>query len=446
MEIKEIWNQVLTEMEQSIGKDSTDLWIKSINPLLIENNTIKLEIPNSIIYENIKKESYDLKIIESLKKITGMDFNLDFSISIKHEIKREPAHIEIPKEKKNTFETRLIPRYLFENIIEGESNRFAITMSKKVALNPGKDINPFFIYSQPGMGKTHLLHAIGNEILKNNPNAKILFASADIFVDEYIRVLQEKNYDAFRNKYRSLDCLLLDDVQFIVKKESSEQEFFHTFNALFSFQKQIVVTSDKAPNDLELNERLVSRFMGGTIADIKQPEYELRVAILDMENRTNNYNLPSDVIKYIANSVTDSIRSLKGCISTVAHYCANNNIYPSIDTVENLIKDYVNPNREDNQFISIEKIKEIVAKEYNIGIHEFNAKTRAERVAFARQIAMYLASTLTNKSLPEIGKDFNKDHSTVIYSRDKIMKLMNEDPFFNKQINEIITKLKEKKG
>lgn len=443
-QLKEIWNLTLDKVESKAGKDLTDLWVRSINPLLFENDTLKLEISNSLIYDNLKKNSLDSAIISSLSEILGREIKIEFNISIKPEAKKEInfSVFQAPEKKQNYSETGLSPSYTFDEILEGESNRFAIIMAKKVAENPGGSSNPYFVYAPSGMGKTHILHAIGNEILKKKANAKILYVSADSFVDEFIQVIKEGKFDSFRTKYRTLDCLLLDDVQFIVKKERSEEEFFHTFNSLFEYKKQIVVSSDKAPNDLELNERLITRFKTGAIADIKRPEYELRVAILNKENEKNNFRLPSDVINFIAEKVTDSIRSLKGCVTNVAHFCINNNIYPSIDTVENLVKDYIPAGDNSSIYVSIDKIKEEVAKAFNLNPSDINLKTRAERISLPRQVAMYLACTLTDKSLPEIGEAFGKNHATVIFARDKVLQMIQTDPFFNKSINDIINKIK----
>ncbi len=444
-QIKEIWNEVLQKTESSVGKDLTDLWIRSIKPLVIENDTIKLEIPNPIIYDNLKKLSLVQAINLALKEVLGREINLDFTVSIKQDIKKDlpSPQYSVPLEKKqNYLETGLSQSYTFSEIVEGESNRFAVTIAKKVSENPGGSSNPYFVYAPSGMGKTHILHAIGNEIMRRRPSARVLYVSADTFVDEFIQVIKENRFDSFRNKYRKLDCLLLDDVQFIVKKERSEEEFFHTFNSLFEFKKQIVVSSDKAPNDLELNERLITRFKTGAIADIKRPEYELRVAILNKENEKNNFHMPSDVVNFIAEKVTDSVRSLKGCINNVAHFCINNSVYPSIDTVENIIKDYIPVGEKDSVYVSIEKIREHVARAYNLNPSDLNLKTRTERISFARQVAMYLACNMTDKSLPEIGEAFGKDHSTVIYARDKVIQMIQNDPFLNKFINDIINKIK----
>ena len=452
--LKEIWNKIVQELELEIGKDSIDLWIKPLKPIVIEGNILKIEVPNSIFYKTIS-EKYEKNIAAIIKKITGKDFTMDYSISLSsaEEKKENNQTIQYIKSEEKSKQEKLPPfinpYYTFDSIVVGDFNRFAYNVAKNISQYPGTNQNPFFIYSPPGMGKTHLLHAIANEIFRTKPHLKILYISTESFVNEFISALQEKNPDAFRNKYRKLDCFLLDDVQFFTmgeKKIKSEEEFFYTFNTLFELKKQIVITSDRNPSGLNLDERLTSRFKSGTIADIARPEYEARVAILNEENEKNKFNIPQDVINFIAEKIADNIRSLKGCISTVGHYSVQNNIYPSIDLAQNLIKDYINPHEESTRDkLNIKDIEEIVAENYGVSISELKSKNKTDRIAFARQVAMYLMCTLTDKSLPEIGELFKKDHSTVIYARNKITQMMNSDPFLSEQINSIVNKIKSKK-
>jgi len=452
--LKEIWNKIVQELELEIGKDSIELWIRPLKPIIIEGNVLKIEVPNSIFYKTIS-EKYEKNIIAIIKNITAKDFTIDYSISLSSAEEKKENNQNIPYikiEEKNTQEklpSFINPYYTFDTIVVGDFNRFAYSVAKNIAQYPGTSQNPFFIYSPPGMGKTHLLHAIANEIFKTKPHLKILYISTESFVNEFISALQEKNPDAFRNKYRKLDCFLLDDVQFFImgeKKIKSEEEFFYTFNHLFELKKQIVITSDRNPSELNLDERLTSRFKSGTITGIARPEYEARVAILNEENEKNKFNIPQDVINFIAEKVTDNIRSLKGCISTVGHYFIQTNTYPSIDLAQKLIKDFINPYEEHhNDKVDIEDIEEIVSETYGVTINELKSKTKTDRIAFARQVAMYLMCTLSDKSLPEIGELFKKDHSTVIYARNKITQMMNSDPFLSEQINSIVNKIKSKK-
>jgi chromosomal replication initiator protein len=333
------------------------------------------------------------------------------------------------------------PNYTFETFIEGASNRFAYASAVGISQNPGKS-NPFFIYSAPGLGKTHLLHGIANEMLKTNPSARIIYTASENFVNEYIETLQNKTPETFRNKYRKLDCLLLDDIQFLIGKDRSEEEFFYTFNSLFESKKQIVVTSDRPPKELALSQRLVSRFLSGLAVDIKMPDLETRIAILRQKKELHKFIIPDDVITFIAEHVKKNIRELEGCLITVGNYCTNMRTQPTIDIVKEIIKDYISPGDQDDSRINIDLIKTVVADKYNLDLKDFKSPRRNEAIAFPRQVAMFLACDLTELSLPEIGAAFNRDHTTVMFARDKMKQLVHSDPYFNELINLLISKIK----
>ena len=311
-----------------------------------------------------------------------------------------------------------------------------------MAKTPGLQANPFFIYSAPGLGKTHLLHAIAHGIFKNNSSARILYTASENFVNEYIDSVRGGATEQFRNKYRKLDCLLLDDIQFLVNKDRSEEEFFYTFNSLFESKKQIVVTSDRPPRELALGQRLISRFLSGVVADIKIPDFETRMAILRQKRDQHNYKLPDDVITFIAENVKKNIRELEGCLITVVNFFSNMPVQPSIDSVRELIKDHISDQDHDDKKVTIELIKTIVSDKYSVELKDFNSKKRSENIAFPRQVAMYLANTLTDLSLTDIGEAFGRDHATVIYAKNKIGQLVQSDPYFNETLNQIISKIK----
>ncbi|MEF3280713.1 MAG: chromosomal replication initiator protein DnaA [Elusimicrobiota bacterium] len=437
----DIWNKIKEEIAEEIKKDNLDIWFSSINNVILNNETLEIEVPNTLYIENISKKENIIK--ERIKIITGKDINIKYSVNQKNEVEPKDLYPKTKEYIPNPLKSNLNPAYTFEELIVHNFNQLAAGFSKNVVNEMGK--LPLFIYSKPGLGKTHMLQAIGNEILKTRPLSKILYITAEDFVNEYINSINHKNIDVFRNKYRNLDCFLIDDIQFIVAKERSEEEFFFTFNALFEYKKQIVVASDRPPNDIQINERLISRFKSGLVADIKTPDYEARMAILNKENEKQNYKIPQDVIDFIAQNVKDSIRSLKGCLSMVYHYSVYSNEYPTIDRTKEWIKDYLSVNNTNysNQ-ISIDDIQKIIAEEYGITVEEIKSKQRSERFAIPRQIAMYIACEITNISLPDIGKAFDKDHSTVIYARDKIKQLLNSEPFFAEKINNLINKIKNK--
>ena len=439
-DIKSVWEELLKKLGSEVGSESIDLWIRPIKPLFIEDGTLKLEVPDSIIYNTVKQR-YEEKIVSLLLALTGKDLKINYSMSLAPSepppaAKPAPVPVALPS---NYFSFN--PNYTFESFIMGTSNRFAVASAEGVAKTPGQT-NPFFIYSAPGLGKTHLLHAIAHGIFRNNPGAKILYTASENFVNEYIDAVRGQATEQFRSKYRKLDCLLLDDIQFLVDKERSEEEFFYTFNSLFDSKKQVVVTSDRPPRELALGQRLISRFLSGVVADIKIPDFETRVAILRQKRDHHKYDIPDDIITFIAENVKKSIRELEGCLITVGNFCSNMKIQPSIDAVKEIIKDHISDPEHDDKKVTIELIKNVVSDKYNIEMKDFNSKKRNENIAFPRQVAMYLACSLTEMSLNDIGDAFGRDHATVLYAKNKIGQMVQTDPYFNETLNQMIAKIK----
>lgn len=443
----DIWQEILSELSEEIKKEELDIWFNSVEKaeLDLDNNKFTIYIPNSFYIQWISKKEEKMK--NKLRVITGKDIDIKYETyqATPTQILQNTSKIEEQDETVNRFNTNLSSEYTFDDMVVADFNKFAVTLSKQVTNEIGKN-NPLFIYSKPGLGKTHILHAIGNELINKKSGIKVLYATAEYFVNEYIDSIKQNKVDVFRNKYRNLDCLLIDDIQFIVEKGRSEEEFFFTFNTLFEGRKQIVITSDRSPNDINLNERLISRFKSGLVADIKPPVYEERMAILKREVEKNGYNIQEEILTFVAQNVKDSIRSLKGCIMVIHHHSVYSGEYPTLDRVKEWIKDYIPIGSIENEIsnISIENIQAAVAEEYGVSIDDLKSKQRTERLAFPRQIAIYLAcELLPSMSLPEIGKAFNKDHSTVIHARDKIRQILNTDPFFSEKINVLINKIKK---
>lgn len=439
-DIKEIWQEVVKNLGTDIGPEAVDLWLSEIKPLIIEGDTLKLEVPNSIIYDTVKQR-YEEKIVSLLAHFTGKTLKLNYTMSLVQtepvpQSKATPASLALPA---NYYSFN--PNYTFESFIMGTSNRFAFASAEGVAKTPGQT-NPFFIYSAPGLGKTHLLHAIAHGVFKNNSSARILYTASENFVNEYIDSVRGGATEQFRSKYRKLDCLLLDDIQFLLDKERSQEEFFYTFDALFQSKKQVVLTSDRPPRELAMNERIISRFLQGVVADIKIPDFETRMAILRQKRDQHKFDLPDDIITFIAENVKKNIRELEGCLITVVNFFSNMRIQPSIDAVRELIKDHISDQDHEDKKITIELIKGVVSDKYSVEIKDFNSKKRSENIAFPRQVAMYLAGTMTDLSLTDIGEAFGRDHATVIYAKNKIGQLVQTDPYFNETLNQIISKIK----
>jgi chromosomal replication initiator protein len=338
--------------------------------------------------------------------------------------------------------SNLNPKYTFETFVIGESNRFAHAASVAVAEAPAQRYNPMFIYGGVGLGKTHLMHAIGHYTLEQWPNKKVVYVSCEKFTNDFIDSIQNKNNISFRNKYRNVDVLLIDDIQFIAGKEGTQEEFFHTFNALHDANKQIVISSDRPPKEIPtLEERLRSRFEWGLITDIQAPNLETRIAILKKKANTENIDINNDVLVFIANKIQSNIRELEGALIRVNAFSRLTNQPIDVDLATDALKDIISARKP--EVITIDLIKEVTAKYFNIEVNDFNLKKRTKSIAYPRQVAMYISREMTELSLPKIGEEFGgRDHSTVIHAIDKINKEMENNFDFKNLINRIMKDIK----
>lgn len=444
LNINEIWADFLKKLENNLGKDICEMWIKPMKITSFKGGILKIELPSEVWLKTIK-DRYESSIIQALTEILNTTFSIEYNIPLKEEIP-EQDYVSLPEnsvyQQKNPFINKLNSYFTFEGFIEGPSNRFAYKASEAVVKKMGERTNnPFVIFSSPGLGKTHLLHAIGNQLLKENPFAKVLYMSGEGFVSEYIESLQKSTQDSFRKKYRSLDCLLIDDIQFVVGKERCEEEFFYTFNSLFDNRKQIVLTSDRTPNQLGLSERLSSRLLSGIVAEIKRPDLETRIAILRQKRDSNNFDITDDVLAFIAEGVQGSIRELEGCLFRLTTYCNIHGVNATISIAKEVLADILTLEKE-KYSISINQIKKVVCKYFKVSIEDLNSKKKNNSIAWPRQVSMYLATELTSLSLPEIGREFNRDHSTVIHAKEKVKEEIDNNLLFAPIINDLITKVK----
>lgn len=438
---------VFQDIETIIGKDTYDMWLRPAQ-FAYDGTTLTISLPNQFWGKTIR-ERYEHIIKDAFLKHLGAE------IAVMYEVSAQPPAPSInsaqdvipvrpeaaPVLPKNPFSARLNSAYTFDNFIESPSNRFAYKAAEAVVHKLGnRENNPLVIYSAPGLGKTHLLHAIGNQILKENPNAKVLYMSGEEFVSEYIEALQNKSSESFRKKYRSLDCFLMDDIQFVAGKAASETEFFYTFNTLFESRKQIVLSSDRTPQQLDLDERLSSRLLSGIIAEVKKPNLETRIAILRQKRESINFDIGDDVLAFIAEGVQTNIRELEGSLFRLVAYCGMHGVTPTIAIAKELLADILT--NDTDLSINVNSIKKIVGKHFNIKMEDFNSKRKTQSIAWPRQIAMYLTTELTDLSLPEIGREFNRDHSTVVHARDVVKEKIEVDPFFAAEINQIILDIK----
>lgn len=445
-----IWQETLDKLEKEVSPQNFTTWIKPLHFVDINNDQVTLEVPNRFIKDWLR-DNY-LKSIENIMSEIGtVNYRINIHINAKATTtnfkKTETENKKNPKtviqERVETFDSlsNINTKYTFDSFVSGTSNQFAHAAAMAVANNPATTYNPLFIYGGVGLGKTHIVHAIGNEILSKNKGMKIRYYSSEKFTNELINSLRHAKMDEFRNKFRSIDVLLIDDIQFIAGKKSTQEEFFHTFNALYESHKQIVVTSDKFPKEIpDLEERLRSRFEWGLIADIQAPDVETKQAILKMKADQNNIILPEDVSFFLANSITSNVRELEGYLIRVGAYASLTSTPISLDMAKNILKNII---IEQSREITIENIQKFVANHYQIKTSDLKSAKRLKTLVLPRQIAMYIGRKLTSASYPEIGTKFGgKDHSTVIHAIKKIEKNMKEDLLLRSTIEKLIDNIK----
>lgn len=452
-QFKNLWEQALNIVKGEMSEISFNTWIKGCEPISLSDNLLKLKVPNSFT-KGILDKRYKSFLIKGLKIVTSKNYEIEFLLE--SDLETLPT-IDETKEKKSPLNinkslsiindeiaTSLNPKYTFHSFVIGNSNRFAHAASLAVAESPAKAYNPLFIYGGVGLGKTHLMHAIGHYILEQNPKAKVVYVSSEKFTNELINAIKDDKTEEFRNKYRKVDVLLIDDIQFIAGKERTQEEFFHTFNALHEDSKQIILSSDRPPKEIHtLEDRLRSRFEWGLIADIQPPDFETRIAILKTKAQIENIDIPNEVMNYIATYIKSNIRELEGALTRVVAYSSLINKDISYDLAVEALKDIVTTS--ESQEISVNRIKEKVSTAFGIKMDDFNSKKRTRTIAYPRQIAMYLSRELTDLSLPKIGNEFGgRDHTTVIHAHDKISKdlELEKNSELKEKISKIIAELK----
>lgn len=441
--LQDLWDKTLNIIKNGITEVSFNTWIKSITPLSLENNTIKLNVPNDLT-RGVLNNKYKDQIIRALKIITSKKYNIEFLVSEEEALTLDESN-DLKKTSKIKKESvnMLNPKYTFDSFVVGNSNRFAHAASLAVAESPAKAYNPLFIYGGVGLGKTHLMHAIGHYILKSNPSSKVVYVSSEKFTNELVNSIKDDKNVEFRNKYRNIDVLLIDDIQFIAGKERTQEEFFHTFNSLYEANKQIILSSDRPPKEIStLEDRLISRFEWGLIADIQPPDFETRIAILKKKADVEKLKIPNEVMVYIATKIKSNIRELEGALIRIVAFSSLTNKEISIDLAVEALKDIIS-NKQSKQ-VTIELIQEVVANYYNLKMDDFKSSRRTRNVAFPRQIAMYLSRKLTDMSLPKIGEEFGgRDHTTVIHAYEKISGNLKVDESLQNALNELTKRINQ---
>ncbi len=423
-----IWTECLIILEEEVTQVGFNTWIKDIKPVSISDNTFTLSVGSTIIKNMVEMRYYDL-IKNTVSEITGKIFEIEFVLGD-----------SLLSSQKKTAESNIYRKYTFDNFVVGNSNRFAQCASLAVAEAPAYAYNPLFLHGGVGLGKTHLMHAIGNYIKSNNPDAKIEFLSAETFTNELINSIKDNKNQEFRDKYRNIDVLLVDDIQFIAGKTTTEEEFFHTFNTLHEANKQIVLTSDRPPNEIKtLEERLRSRFGWGLICDIQPPDYETRMAILRKKAQDDNVIINDEIIEFIAQKIKSNIRELEGVFNRVVAYRGLINKEITIDVAMEALKDYGEGNEKK---ITPELIIESCSKFYNVKKEDIYSEKRTKEIAFARQVAIYIMREICDFSFPKIGAVFGKDHATAIYGHKQIKKAMEKDIKVKVNVESLINDIK----
>ncbi|SKC88870.1 chromosomal replication initiator protein DnaA [Maledivibacter halophilus] len=440
LNLREIWEETLKLIKTELTEVSYNTWLKSLEPVSIRGKTIILGVPNDF-NKGILETRYMTLLTNAIKQVTSQDFKIEFVIPGSDDFHRLTKNNNT---KENNFfeEPVLNPKYVFDTFVIGNSNRFAHAASLAVAETPAKAYNPLFIYGGVGLGKTHLMHAIGHYILGQNPSTKVVYVSSEKFTNELINSIKDDKNVEFRNKYRTVDVLLIDDIQFIAGKERTQEEFFHTFNALYEANKQLIISSDRPPKEIPtLEDRLRSRFEWGLITDIQAPDFETRIAILRKKAELENINIDNEVIHFIAKKIKSNIRELEGALIRISAYSSLTNKEVSIDLANEALKDIISSSKP--RQITVSYIKDIVAQNYNVKVEDLNSKRRTRAITYPRQIAMYLSRELTDLSLPKIGEEFGgRDHTTVIHAYDKISKDINTNSDFKNRVDKILKEIK----
>ncbi|MGI5920331.1 MAG: chromosomal replication initiator protein DnaA [Syntrophomonadaceae bacterium] len=421
-----IWNKVLQSVREEIGQTSYDIWFPMVKYSTCRNDTVYITVPNSLTREWIESRYLDT-IQQKFRQLTNQNINIVLSSE--------------PVPEKDGIISPLNPKYTFDTFVVGNSNRFAHAASFAVGESPSKAYNPLFIYGGVGLGKTHLMQAIGHHIGNKYPSYSIMYVSSEQFTNELISSIKDDNTSGFRNKYRNIDVLLIDDIQFLAGKERTQEEFFHTFNTLYESNKQLVISSDRPPRNIPtLEDRLRSRFEWGLITDIQPPDLETRIAILRKKAQTENINIPYDILDYIANYIESNIRELEGALIRVVAYATITKLPLNMNTASEALKDILPPPRPKK--ITIEQIQKAVASYYNLELTELLSKKRNKQLVYPRQIAMYICRKLTDASFPQLGDQFGgRDHTTVMHATEKVEKDLQNDPELEKVINMLCKKI-----
>lgn len=443
--IEELWQYILTEMQSKISKPSYDTWLSQTTVKELQGDILSISVPNEFT-KNWLDQRYTDVIDGLLYEMTGSKLTVKFEIDDEYATEDTDVVEEVkptPDPRNDDIQNMLNPKYTFDTFVVGAANRFAHAASLAVAEAPAKSYNPLFIYGGVGLGKTHLMHAIAHYVRDYHPDRRVIYLSSEKFTNEFINAIMDNKAENFRNKYRNVDILLVDDIQFLAGKEQTQEEFFHTFNTLHEENKQIIISSDRPPREIPtLEERLRSRFEWGLITDISPPDLETRIAILSKKAKAEGLNdISNEVMLYIANQIDTNIRELEGALIRVIAYASLVNRDIDTQLATEALKEII-PNSRPRK-ITVKVVQKFIAERYNVTIEEMLSRKRTKSIAYPRQVAMYIARELTDLSLPKIGQEFGgRDHTTVIHAHKKISESIETDPEVQSEINSYLEDLK----
>ncbi|SDM06432.1 chromosomal replication initiator protein DnaA [Halarsenatibacter silvermanii] len=455
-QLEEVWKETLEVIREQVSNPSFKTWFSDTEIAgITQDDVIQLKVPDDFVKDWISSH-YRPLIAETISDISGRNLDIEFLTPEeleKSDSQPSPASKESQDEEEtikevdnNQLKDGLNEKYTFDTFVVGNSNRFAHAASLAVAEAPAKAYNPLFIYGEVGLGKTHLMQAIAHFILDHNPRQKVVYVSSETFTNELINAIKDDRTVDFRDKYRNIDILLVDDIQFLAGKERTQEEFFHTFNALHEANRQLIISSDRPPKEIPtLEERLRSRFEWGLITDIQKPDLETRIAILRKKADLEELEIPNEVIIYIANKIQSNIRELEGALIKVIAYSDLVDRDVDLELAQEALKDLVREEESGAIELDITGIKQVVAEHYNVTTEEIDSKRRTQEIVLPRQVAMYLSRELTDSSLPKIGEEFgDRDHTTVMYAHNKISDRLEEDDQFKKTLQTLEQKLERK--
>ncbi len=446
-----VWDEVISSIQTKISKPSYETWLKETKLHHIDQNHLIIQVPNVFVRDWLENHYMEL-ISYACQERLGKKFSCSFILPEQvngNEIDEDPEEHQATGIRsslgglaKLPVLNNLNPKYTFESFVIGTANRFAHAASLAVAEAPSKAYNPLFIYGGVGLGKTHLLHAIGHFVNRQSEKKQVLYITSEKFTNEFINSIRDNKTEAFRNKYRNIDVLLIDDIQFLAGKEQTQEEFFHTFNTLYEADKQIVISSDRPPKEIPtLEDRLRSRFEWGLITDIQPPDLETRIAILRKKARAEHLEIPNDVIVFIASSINTNIRELEGALIRMIAYSSLVNQDPTVELANEALKNILS--HASARAVNIAQIQQIVSDHFGIKVDEMCSKKRTKNIVLPRQVAMYLCRELTDASLPKIGQEFGgRDHTTVLHAYDKLSRLLEQDNEMQRTVRLLKDKIK----